>query len=582
MGVYDFSRTSQHNRSFAWAALAMGCVVVSLTGKARATGNVAMALDALIVNNTGDGQTGWGGFGRFTYGAITVGPSESLGRYGAFTVAEPGSDGSGVGVNFALGSPAIDSPRDSFTGPITTVTSAMFPLLDRGTFGVNFDPTQYVAELVYKPLPGNTATQLNMTLDTTDGFDAAGNRAAEQWQWGFTNLVATYDTAPRDADGFVTVRSNGGVLSQQASFYNGQSFMYQSGNPVGDASPDFNDFEGGLLPVPNGVVQLHLQTVYGGGSELIDNWEVKALRIVRLTPDPREVARLDGRSGFSLRFGSPFQRNPDTFINIGGTDYDPPVTDQVSRFEANGFTNIVLNTDDDDAFGGLALWQSAATTVFDGTDARVEVTAKLTAPLGAGQADHIVLVVKDKDGNGTAEVGDLGGDEYHFSLPLNQFNTTSMATVSIPLNMFTAEVAREFANPGDGQLTNFNLYYLGLQTDMDAGVVDVEIESIRVLLPGRAGDYDQDSDVDGDDFLVWQRTLGSTVAAGSGADGDSSGTIDAGDLAVWRTNFGASGAAAAIGAVPEPATVVLVPLAMGVVAGARRARHRHTFFAGQG
>lgn len=573
MRKIDMSKIRQRHRISA-LAVAIAFLAVTGIGKAYATGNVAMALDGLIVNNSGGGQAGWGGFGRFNYGAITLGESATLGRYGAFTVAEPGSGGSGVGINFALGSPALDSPRDSFAGPITPVTSAMFPLLDRGTFGVNFDPTQYVAELVYKPLAGNTATQLNVTLDTTDGFDAAGNRAAEQWQWGFTNLDANYTTAAHDADGFATVRSNGGVLSQQASFFNGQSFMYQSGNPVGDVAPDFNDFEGGPLPVPNGVVQLHLQTLYGGGSELIDNWEIKALRIAKITPDPREVARLDGHSGFSLRFGSPFQRNPDTLINVGGTDYDPPVTDQVSRFNETGFTNIVLNTDDDDAFGGLAIWQPAATSVFDGTKAQVEVKAKLTAPLGAGQADHIVLVIKDKDGNGTAAAGDFGGDEYHFTLPLNQFNTSAMTTVSIPLNSFTAEVAREFATPGDGLLTNFNLYYLGLQTDMDAGLVDMEIESIRVLLSGRAGDYDQDGDVDGDDFVVWQRTLGSPVAAGSGADGDNSGTIDAGDLAVWRTNFGATGAGGAANAVPEPAAAGLAMVAIGLAMHAPRSRQR--------
>jgi hypothetical protein len=523
-----------------------------------------MALDGMIVNNTGGGQTGWGGFGRFNYGPVTIGPSPTLGRYGAFTLAEPGTGGGGVGVNFALGSPAIDSPRDAFSGPISPVTAAMFPLLDRATFGVNFDPSQYVAELVYKPLPGNTATQLNMTIDTTDGFHADGTRAGEQWQWGFTDLVNQYNTSQLDADGFATVRNNGGAMTQAASFFHGQSFMYQSGNPVGDDEPDFNDFEGGPLPVPNGAVQLHLQAVFGGTQQaLVDNWEIKALRIVKVTPDPTEVVRLDGRSGFSLRFGSPFQRNPDSLINVGGVDYDPPVTDQVSRFNQSGFTNILLNTDDSAGFGGLALWQSAATTVFDGTQANVEVKAKLTAPLGAGQADHIVLIVKDKDGNGTGDVGDFGGDEYRFNLQLNQFNTSGMTTVSIPLNTFTAQVAQEFANAGDGLLTNFNLYYLGLQTDQNAGLVDLEIESIRVLVPspGLAGDYDEDNDVDGNDFLVWQRTLGNTVTQGSGADGNNSGTIDAGDLTVWRSGFGMTAATASAGAVPEPAATSIVGMA---------------------
>jgi hypothetical protein len=465
-----------------------------------------------------------------------------------------------VGINFSFGSPAIDSPRDVFGGPISPVTANMFPLLDRAAFGINFDPTQYVAELVYKPLDGNTATQLNVTLDTTDGF-IGGERAGEQWQWGFTDLVNRYATLPKDADGFVTVRNNDtngngtADLSQQDSFFNGQSFIFQT-SPVTnrDTSPDFNDFEGDPLAVPNGVAQIHLQTVFGGGQELVDNWEIKALRIVKLVPDAREVARLDGRSGLSLRFGSAFERNADPPININGTDYLPPATDQASRFDQNGFTNIVLNTDDDDSFGGLALWQSAATTVFDATNATVDFRARLTQPLGEGQADHIVLIVKDKDGNDSGEAGDFGGDEYRFNLQLNQFNTTSMTTVSIPISSFTRQVAQEFINPGDELLANFNLYYLGLQTDMDAGLVDLEIESMRVMLPGVSGDLDGDNDVDGNDFLVWQR-----------------GEANPAVLASIKANFGmTAGGAAAASAVPEPSTLVLAGALAVAGLGVRR------------
>jgi hypothetical protein len=436
---------------------------------------------------------------------------------------------------------------------------------------------------VYKPLPGNTASQLNVTLDTTDGF-IGGQRAGEQWQWGFTDLLTQYSNAPKDADGFVTVRNNDtngngtADLSQQDSFFSGQSFLFQT-SPVTnrDTSPDFNDFEGDPLAVPNGAVQIHLQTVFGGTQQaLVDNWEVKALRIVKRAPDPTEIARLDGRSGFSLRFGSAFERNNDTAVNVGGVDYFPPATDQASRFDQNGFTNIVLNTDDDDGFSGLALWQSAATTVFDATNANVEVRARLTEPLGEGQANHIVLIAKDKDGNDTGTAGDFGGDEYRHNLQLNQFNTATMTTVTIPLSTFTSQVAQEFANVGDGQLTNFNLYYLGLQADQSAGLVDLEIESIRVLVPAPslAGDYDDDQDVDGNDFLVWQQSLGSTVTPGSGADGDNNGTVNGNDLNVWRANFGMTSALAAASAVPEPTATSLITISVLGILNRRRSRQR--------
>jgi hypothetical protein len=544
------------------------CLLAASSRVAEASGNVVLALDGMIVNNQGGGQPGWGGFGRFSYGGNTIGvpTTPGLGPYDAFTLSHIDNSGSGVGVNFTLGTPAIDSPRDPFLGPISPVTAQMFPLLDRASFGANFNPDEYVAELVYKPLASNTATQLNVTLDTSDGFTDSGLRAGEQWQWGFFDLVNTYNNTQAngdlDDDGFAVARSNMGVLSQAAANFNGQSFMYtESPLPANqrDMTPDFNDFEGGPLPVPNGAVQIHLQTVYGGAQQtLIDNWEVKALRIVKLNPDPQEVARLDGKSGFSLRFNSPFERNADTPITVGGTDYFPEATDQLSRFDQNGFTNIVINTDDDDEVGGFGIFQSAASTIFDGTDAAMEIRARLTAPLGDGQADVIQVVAKDKDGSGTAEPDDFGGDEYHFDVDLNQFNTSTMTTISVPFDSARVEQAQEFVLPGDGLLTDFNLYYLGVLTNQGVGLVDLEIESIRIVLPappGVAGDYNNNGAVDAADYVLWRN--GGPLEN----EGVEPGVVNQADYEFWRSRFGASagggGGAGQAAAVPEPSTWLL-------------------------
>lgn len=53
------------------------------------------------------------------------------------------------------------------------------------------------------------------------------------------------------------------------------------------------------------------------------------------------------------------------------------------------------------------------------------------------------------------------------------------------------------------------------------------------------GDFDGDGDVDGRDFLVWQRNP------------------IIGNLADWQLNFG-SGSLGALGSVPEPTTLVLL------------------------
>jgi hypothetical protein len=74
------------------------------------------------------------------------------------------------------------------------------------------------------------------------------------------------------------------------------------------------------------------------------------------------------------------------------------------------------------------------------------------------------------------------------------------------------------------------------------------------------GDFDVDKDVDGPDFLVWQRGLGSLYTSG--------------DFANWKANFGTITAASAT---PEPSGLAMCPVAMGwllVVVGDRRARVR--------
>jgi len=80
---------------------------------------------------------------------------------------------------------------------------------------------------------------------------------------------------------------------------------------------------------------------------------------------------------------------------------------------------------------------------------------------------------------------------------------------------------------------------------------------------GPPGDFDADGDVDGNDFLVWQRGLGSTH--------------DAADLADWRANFG-SGSVGAAAAVPEPGALWLglasAAAALSVSMRRRLLRHR--------
>jgi hypothetical protein len=68
-----------------------------------------------------------------------------------------------------------------------------------------------------------------------------------------------------------------------------------------------------------------------------------------------------------------------------------------------------------------------------------------------------------------------------------------------------------------------------------------------------SADFDGDGDVDGDDFLAWQRGNGTTAGATS-AQGDANGDqmVNGADLTIWQAQFGMTGAAGMASGVPEP------------------------------
>ncbi len=97
----------------------------------------------------------------------------------------------------------------------------------------------------------------------------------------------------------------------------------------------------------------------------------------------------------------------------------------------------------------------------------------------------------------------------------------------------------------------------------------LEITYALSALP--TGDYNGNGIVDAADYVVWRKTLNSTVSpAGSGADGNQNGQIDPGDYAFWRSRFGNSASGFASGSIPEPATMPLLLLAAMLVFSLRR------------
>lgn len=85
-----------------------------------------------------------------------------------------------------------------------------------------------------------------------------------------------------------------------------------------------------------------------------------------------------------------------------------------------------------------------------------------------------------------------------------------------------------------------------------------------------AGDYDHNGKVDGGDFLVWQRGLGSANLA---ADGDRDNDVDDVDLRIWQGNYGLAAPSTSpmiAAAIPEPASLSFTTVAAIVLVNVRR------------
>ncbi|MEN0110729.1 MAG: pre-peptidase C-terminal domain-containing protein, partial [Planctomycetota bacterium] len=85
--------------------------------------------------------------------------------------------------------------------------------------------------------------------------------------------------------------------------------------------------------------------------------------------------------------------------------------------------------------------------------------------------------------------------------------------------------------------------------------------------PALPGDFNGNGVVDAADFTLWRDSEGAFVAAFSGADHSGNGRVDAADRTIWRNGFGDTASASAV---PEPATIVWLPVAAACCAARSR------------
>jgi len=174
------------------------------------------------------------------------------------------------------------------------------------------------------------------------------------------------------------------------------------------------------------------------------------------------------------------------------------------------------------------------------SDSNITQTPDVTVNISSGllAADSFLRV----EGSVTVDGGILRADSFD--------EATSTGTVEI-----NASGLLQFNNSQESVTTVEALVTSGVINTSGADPLVVEIVDIggtdftqvSVAAAGVAGDFDDDTDVDGSDFLAWQRGF--------------PGTFNAADLNTWEGNFGAGLPVSAVQAVPEPGTWVLAALA---------------------
>ena len=183
-------------------------------------------------------------------------------------------------------------------------------------------------------------------------------------------------------------------------------------------------------------------------------------------------------------------------------------------------------------------------------DAQLQDLAESNANVGANGGPNF----SDLVGNGTAlslDLSDLIGNQ---SLTLIDNQTTDPVQGFFEDGLTTNLFEEGESIAGTGYNGTVSISYLGGTGN------DVVLNLVAGALEDP--DFDNDGDVDGTDFLTWQRGVGTSIGATNGqGDANGDGAINGADLDIWKGDFGTAEVAA--GAVPEPGSCILALAAIG-------------------
>lgn len=159
--------------------------------------------------------------------------------------------------------------------------------------------------------------------------------------------------------------------------------------------------------------------------------------------------------------------------------------------------------------------------------ARVTNTADVSVPLGADELDYSITGVDGFVGSYTGTDAALGSGNLH------------------SFTLDTATLGSKFPD----------FDFVSLSPESSPEPIIYVYLPFEVVSP--TGDFDDDGDKDGTDFLTWQRHRGIGTYLFEG-DADGSRMIDSADLAIWQAQYDTTPLFWWLRNVPEPSTLVLL------------------------
>jgi hypothetical protein len=272
---------------------------------------------------------------------------------------------------------------------------------------------------------------------------------------------------------------------------------------------------------------------------------------------PATPGRIRVKSLTSAQFAG-FQEGvlPDGSDSVFDAQFDANgVTTGVSIFEfhyANGGTRPIQVRE------GMSINNGVDQTTRGIRSSRLDFVVDQAACAGASCVpNNVGLFDIDFDGNGFVLLGagDLNGNNvYNDDRVFSNLSDTAdyregdMVSATFGSTQYNWTISYS----GNISWTNANDSVVSSITGMGTGsdIVLMGHSSVSVGIPG---DFDNDSDVDGRDFLVWQRNT------------------SVGNLSDWQTNYGTgTGPLTAVTAVPEPGSLALVAALVLPLFGRRR------------